>query len=178
MSEPLSIDLALSDEENIVALIHHTYPTSIGMIDAENYTFQCFAINHGNPEANNTLLSIAAKITANLSGRIDVEYNRFVAVWPDEVMVLPEGFDIDAVDSNSELYLVTHYGVRTQVEVTGARPGIEYTFTLPEDNLLFTWSNDLKVFIPEIGSTPPEMDTIITGTPLNGFGGVIDPEAG
>lgn len=159
----LEINNALSPVENIVALIHHTYPASIGYIDETNYTFVASVIDPS--EYGDTALTITALESASLTGKKEVDYYRYVIGKPEQSTSAP---DIATYEASEEFTLLGEEGVdwtRESVEENDGRTGTLYTYTATDDSLLYF--GYFNVFIAAAG--PVTVEEIVDGESLDGF---------
>lgn len=159
----LEINEVLSPVENIVALIHHTYPASIGYIDETNYTFVARGIDPS--EFGDTILTITALETANLTGTKEVEYYRHHIDLGEQSTSAP---DIATYEASEEFPLLGEEGMewtRTSVEENDGRIGTLYSYTATEGSLLYTGEFSVFIAAPE----PETVEEVVDGESLDGF---------
>lgn len=162
MATNLEIDNNLSAIENIVALIHHTYPNSVGHIDAENYTFTATEAE-GLPFGNTNLV-ITALPSATLTGTKQVAYQRLDI--SDSELEFSTG-DIAAYEAGQSFRLRGHSTEyeRTEMEENDGRYGMLYTYTANSNSLLYY--GYFTVFIPT--PQPETVEDVVDGETLDGF---------
>lgn len=162
MATKLEINSSLSPIENIVALIHYTYPKSVGYIDTVNYTFT--ATEAGDLPFGNTNLDITALPSATLTGTKRVTYQRIDIHAAELEFSAGTVADYEASEAFKLLAHPTEWERTESVESDG-RQGMLYTYTAKVDSLLFT--GYYRVFIP---TPPPEtVEEVVDGESLDGL---------
>lgn len=163
MAINLEIDSDRSPIENIVALIHYTYPKAVGYIDTVNYTFE--AASAGDLTFGNTYLHITALPSATLTGSKSVEYLRRSI---DALEYEYTSGTIDTYEDSIEFPLLGNEDeewTRTSVEESDARVGTLYTYAATADSLLYT--GEFTVFVA--AAAPTTVEELIDGSTLDGF---------
>lgn len=155
-----TLDPLITPVQNILDLIHHTYPLSIDVIDVTNYTFVASA-KLDDPVHNSTL-TVTSLPTAPTQGTRTQSYNR-VDISRTRVQLI-EG---ETVAGRVYTDLQLHEDPTEIIVVPHATDPLVSVVSAVDTSLLYTGTFEISLPVPDI-------NTIIDGDPLDGF--VAPPE--
>lgn len=153
------INKDITPEDNILQLIHTTYPKSVSLIDTTNYTFEARA--EGDLlSGHNSIVTITALPAADLTGIKELEFTRLAV--DENPIDLPVG---DGIETYTEDLSFPYVLSEFTISETPLENGIEYTLTANPTSLLYVGTHVVNVTFPD----PETLDDVITGDGLEGF---------
>lgn len=147
---PLAYDPLKTAVQNMVALVHHTFPDTIDLVTENTVSFA--ATVRGDDPLKNSNVTITGT-TATLTGSKALSYNRVVV--PSADVTLAAGSSIDEYITSAGLdFEVTHAPHETKA----------FTHVVTVVSTSLTHVGSWEVYIPS-----SELEDWVTGTELNGF---------
>ena len=154
----LDIDILKTSQQNILALVHYTFPRSTGVVNLTDFTYVTSATS-GDPIYNSTL-TVTSLETAQVTGDKVLKYNR-VDISKEGPLLLPAGSVIVT-------HLESIFGSLLASELTTS------TLAGELEGLVVTAKPTSSLYIGSFEITVEtsvfNVNTLLSGDELDGFG--------